>query len=370
MESTSYLNLDLQRPDISAVSCAVADDSNSRLIRARLSDGGLAWTPPSGTLGQIRFMKPDGHGGAYDALPNGSEAVTFDGSTAVLALADQVLALDGPGTVRMQLHLYNTAGERLSSFAFDLFVGENVLTDATIESTDYYNLLTTQISAVLNAAESLTGMTASAQSVAHDYAGRLVDITGGSGGVPYNLDFKIPAGPQGIQGPQGPKGLDGQGTVNSVMGVSPDANLDVPSSELLPIILDAIYPVGSIYMSVNNVSPATFIGGTWVAIENCFLIGAGRNHTAGETGGAETVALTADNNGPHTHEVIVSPRNSSYPYAGVYQATQSWSGSASVGTIVNSSSNKGRYIADTSGSGTPFSILPPYLAVYIWKRTA
>lgn len=369
MESTSYLNLDLQRPDISAVSCAVADDSNSRLIRARLSDGGLAWTPPAGTLGQIRFKKPDGHGGAYDALPNGSAAVTFDGSTAVLALADQVLALDGPGTVRMQLHLYNTAGERLSSFAFDLFVGENVLTDADIESTDYYNLLTTQISAVLNASESLTGMTASASALTSGTPPTVI-VTGGSGGVPYNLAFGIPAGPVGPQGAQGPQGRDGQGTVNSVMGVSPDANLDVPRSELLPIILDAIYPVGSIYMSVNNVSPASFIGGTWVALENCFLIGAGRNHSAGETGGAETVALTAENNGPHTHDVVVSPRNSSYPYAGLYQATQSWSGSASVGTIVNSSSNKGRFIADTSGSGTPFSILPPYLAVYMWKRTA
>lgn len=369
MESTSYLNLDLQRPDISAVSCAVADDSNSRLIRARLSDGGLAWTPPAGTLGQIRFKKPDGHGGAYDTLPNGSEAVTFDGSTAVLALADQVLALDGPGTVRMQLHLYNTAGERLSSFAFDLFVGENVLTDADIESTDYYNLLTTQISAVLNAAESLTGMTASASALTSGTP-PTVTVTGGSGGVPYNLAFGIPAGPVGPQGAQGPQGRDGQGTVNSVMGVPADDNLDVPSSQLLPIILDAIYPVGSIYMSVNNVSPATFIGGTWVAIENCFLIGAGRNHAAGETGGAESVALTAENNGPHTHDVVVSPRNPSYPYAGLYQATQSWSGSASVGTIVSSSDNKGRYIADTSGSGTPFSILPPYLAVYMWKRTA
>ena len=28
-------------------------------------------------------------------------------------------------------------------------------------------------------------------------------------------------------------------------------------------LLNAIYPVGSIYMSVNNVSPETFLGGTW-----------------------------------------------------------------------------------------------------------
>ena len=363
MESTSYLNLDLQRQDISAVSCAVADDSNSRLIRARLSDGGLAWTPPAGTLGQIRFKKPDGHGGAYDALPNGSAAVTFDGSTAVLALADQVLALDGPGTVRMQLHLYNTAGERLSSFAFDLFVGENVLTDADIESTDYYNLLTTQISAVLNAAESLTGMTASAQSVAHDYAGNLVDVTGGSGGVPYNLNFKIPAGQQGIQGPQGPKGRDGDGTVNYVMGVEADANLDVPAR----MLFNLIYPVGSIYMSTNEASPATLFGGIWARIEGKFLLAAssdGRDerYAPGAEGGVDAISLSAENIPAHSHSVsftktTVGWYNAGTKYGGYLNTTYDNDGTTS-------------YTTSNTGSGTAFDILPPYLAVYVWQRTA
>lgn len=30
-------------------------------------------------------------------------------------------------------------------------------------------------------------------------------------------------------------------------------------------IINIVYPVGSIYMSVNNTNPSTFIGGTWVA---------------------------------------------------------------------------------------------------------
>lgn len=362
MESTSFLNLDLQRPDISAVSCAVADDSNSRLIRARLSDGGLAWTPPSGTRGQIRFKKPDGHGGAYDTLPNGSEAVTFDGSTAVLALADQVLALDGPGTVRMQLHLYNTAGERLSSFAFDLFVGENVLTDATIESTDYYNLLTAQISAVLNAAESLTGMTASASALTSGTPPTVI-VTGGSGGVPYNLNFGIPAGPVGPQGPQGPQGRDGQGTVNSVMGVPADADLDVPARKLFNLI----YPVGSIYMSTNAASPATLFGGTWARIEGKFLLasssdGRDERYAPGAKGGVDAIALSAENIPAHSHSISFDKTTVGWYTAGTMY-----------GGYLNSKYNNDgstSYTTGNTGSGTAFDILPPYLAVYVWQRTA
>ena len=367
MESISYINLDLQRPNIAPVAYAVADDSNSRMLQARLSDGGMAWVPPSGTLGQIRFRKPDGHGGAYDTLPDDSPAVTFDEDVATIALADQVIAFSGPGVVDLQLVLYNTNGDRLSSFEFDLDVGRNVLTDAEIESTDYYNILTTQISAVLNAAESLTGMTADAVGLPTG-SDPDVDVSGGSGGQAYHLLFKIPAGERGPQGPQGPKGVDGAGSVSYVMGIGADANNNVPQSQLMPVILDAVYPIGSIYMSVNSTSPAMLFGGTWEALENQFLIGAGRNHAAGETGGAETAALSAENNGPHTHDVVASPRNPSYPYAGLYGGTQSWSGNSSIATVVTSSDNKGRFVAAESGSGSPFSIMPPYLTVYMWKR--
>ena len=58
-------------------------------------------------------------------------------------------------------------------------------------------------------------------------------------------------------------------------------NNKVNSSDLINLI----YPVGSIYMSTNNVSPATFLGGTWVAIQDRFLLSAGSSYSAGSTGG-------------------------------------------------------------------------------------
>ena len=66
-------------------------------------------------------------------------------------------------------------------------------------------------------------------------------------------------------------------------------NIDAPRAN----IIDLIYPVGSIYMSVSNTSPNTlFPGSTWAALANRFLVGAGSEFTAGATGGAKSVSYT------------------------------------------------------------------------------
>lgn len=57
-------------------------------------------------------------------------------------------------------------------------------------------------------------------------------------------------------------------------------------------IVNLIYPVGSIYMSVNSTSPATLFGGTWSQLKDRFLLGAGDTYTAGNTGGAASVSYT------------------------------------------------------------------------------
>lgn len=66
-------------------------------------------------------------------------------------------------------------------------------------------------------------------------------------------------------------------------------------------IINTIYPVGSIYMSVTNTSPSTLFGGTWVQIEDTFLLAAGTNHAAGDTGGEETHTLTTAEMPTHNH---------------------------------------------------------------------
>ena len=60
-----------------------------------------------------------------------------------------------------------------------------------------------------------------------------------------------------------------------------------------PNMLESIYPVGHLYISFNEVSPATFIGGTWSRFATGYaLITAGSNYVKGNTYGANSKTLT------------------------------------------------------------------------------
>lgn len=124
------------------------------------------------------------------------------------------------------------------------------------------------------------------------------------------------------------------------------------------IIADMIYPVGSIYMSVNSTSPATLFGGTWEQIEDRFLLAAGNTYTAGATGGNATHTLTIDEMPSHNHSAWLNGGGSASGYGLDYTYSN------------QCRSYDGNDIIDNKGGGQPFNIMPPYLAVYVWKRTA
>lgn len=132
------------------------------------------------------------------------------------------------------------------------------------------------------------------------------------------------------------------------------------SRALSSLILEAVYPVGSIYMSVNSTSPATLFGGTWKAIQGKFLLGAyGNTYKAGSTGGEAAHTLTESEMPNHRHSIW-------FPNDGGEQ-------SAEIGYPDTGSKNT--YYAEASktsgtGGGAAHNNMPPYLAVYIWKRTA
>ena len=66
-------------------------------------------------------------------------------------------------------------------------------------------------------------------------------------------------------------------------------------------MLDSVYPIGAIYISVSNTSPSVLFGGTWEEIQGRFLLGRSSDHAAGSTGGEETHTLTAAEMPAHTH---------------------------------------------------------------------
>lgn len=61
-------------------------------------------------------------------------------------------------------------------------------------------------------------------------------------------------------------------------------------------VINIMYPVGSIYMSVNDVNPSTLFGGTWERIQDRFLLAAGSTFAAGNTGGSKDAVVVS-----HTH---------------------------------------------------------------------
>ena len=79
-------------------------------------------------------------------------------------------------------------------------------------------------------------------------------------------------------------------------------------------LLNAIYPVGSIYMSVNSTSPATLFGGTWERIKDRFLLAAGDAYAAGGTGGEATHTLTEGEMPAHSHVPNTDAAHPSRPH--------------------------------------------------------
>lgn len=137
-------------------------------------------------------------------------------------------------------------------------------------------------------------------------------------------------------------------------------------------ILDNVYPVGSIYMSVNSTNPANLFGGTWEQIQGKFLFGMNSSYPAGSTGGEITHKLKWNEMPGHYHEGLY------YSYHDTKNLITLNDGSVSYHIPWGSSDYAGGYgagngakelITGTAGNGEAHNNMPPYLSVYIWKRT-
>lgn len=71
-------------------------------------------------------------------------------------------------------------------------------------------------------------------------------------------------------------------------------------------VLEAIYPVGSLYWSSKATNPSQLFGGTWVQIKDCFVWAKGDSDTINATGGSKTVTLTEANMPSHRHSFTPS----------------------------------------------------------------
>jgi len=129
--------------------------------------------------------------------------------------------------------------------------------------------------------------------------------------------------------------------------------------------IDNIYPVGAVFISTVSTNPQTYLGGTWVSFgEGRMLISQSGGYPAGNTGGEATHTLTTSEMPSHEHNLqflaVAHGTGEDSPNAvGTESATS--------GTVREMSAN---HKAKATGSGTAHNNIPPYISVYMWKRTA
>ena len=149
--------------------------------------------------------------------------------------------------------------------------------------------------------------------------------------------------------------------------------------------LDQVYPVGSIYMSVNSSSPTNLFGGSWTQLKDRFLLGAGDEYTAGDTGGEAEHTLTISEMPSHGHQVRVwdnaGTTDNAWYYNGTTKTTHtgariysssssSWIASGSTASVAQSGMGDPSGTTTLVGGSNAHNNMPPYLVVYMWVRTA
>ena len=150
-------------------------------------------------------------------------------------------------------------------------------------------------------------------------------------------------------------------------------------AELDEIFLNREHPIGSLHISFSPTDPGTIYGGTWEQIKGRFLFAVGANtantdntygslnanainRPVGEQGGEVTHTLTTSEMPSHAHPIRYGSVGSSSGdvYASVrlpYNQAQARVGEDKQGM-------------QSVGGGQAHNNMPPYIAVYMWRRIA
>ena len=154
-----------------------------------------------------------------------------------------------------------------------------------------------------------------------------------------------------------------------VLELAEDWELKVKGKRLL----DLIYPVGSIYLSVNSASPDTLFGGTWEQIQGRFLLGMSSSYPAGSQGGEAEHTLSTNEMPAHSHNFSYqeTDQNKSWSDNILQKNGTAYPERLGVNMALGADWSSAGYLTlDNVGGNQPHNNMPPYLSVYIWKRTA
>lgn len=133
-------------------------------------------------------------------------------------------------------------------------------------------------------------------------------------------------------------------------------------------VVDMIYPIGSIYLSVNNVNPSSVFGGTWEAWGSGKVpVGVDTTqtefNTVEKTGGEKEHKLTIEQIPEHDHPI---PQNFGTPAQSSTDYTEN-----EIKTLA--ATKDASYLTRTGktgvrGGGKAHNNLQPYITCYMWKR--
>jgi hypothetical protein len=138
-------------------------------------------------------------------------------------------------------------------------------------------------------------------------------------------------------------------------------------------LFNLIYPVGAIYLSTVETSPAILFGGTWRQIKDTFLLAAGNIYNNKETGGEATHTLTraelpSEEGSITMHHAAIGTNINAVD--GCFTGDSVVQGAyRQGGTLLNANTvSVGKIIYSNSGQNQAHNNMPPYLVVYMWQR--
>lgn len=134
------------------------------------------------------------------------------------------------------------------------------------------------------------------------------------------------------------------------------------------VLLNKVYPVGSMFLSISSTSPASFLGGSWE------LLGADAyfkivTANAGQLGGVSNHKISISNMPSHSHKIASSNSYSQDVVGYGYNANSQGVGGTKTNKTVSYYTNdrSGNKVILETGDGTAY--YPYYYGVYAWKRT-
>lgn len=303
--------------------------------------------------------------GGKAASPDGANALTGSGTMAVVATVTDSRGRTASVTRNITVNAYSGPGIQDLTFLRGDYSGgawtDNAMgDDIKLTFTLSIQLTGNKATVEITGASNLTGQTSGAKTVyladygtdstgvvqvkATDALGGTVtrEITIPTVAVPLNMNFDL----QAI-------------CFGGVAEKEKTVEFKWPIHYMGKALLDLLHPVGSIFQSTDSTSPAELFGGTWEQVKDRFLLAAGDSHEAGSTGGEETHTLTKAEIPDHNH---------TFKYTG--QSVTTGVNAVRLYQAANNQYNEYSGGQSSDCGGQSHNNMPPYLAVYTWRRTA